>query len=212
MSTLTIDIWSDVMCPFCYLGDTVLAEALDEFEHRDQVTVTYHSYQLMPELTVEPVDMQTLLEGRYGPEQLAAQHEHLTARGAELGIEYNFDTSLAVNTLKAHELGHFATAQGKGHEMMLRLFKAHFTDGVNVADIDALVTLAGEIGLDETAARASLERGEYADAVDNDIRSAQQIGIQGVPFFVFAGKYALSGAQPKELFAQALTTAWGEIA
>ncbi|MDA3147586.1 DsbA family oxidoreductase [Leucobacter sp. UCMA 4100] len=210
MTTLTIDIWSDVMCPFCYLGDSVLAKALAEFEHRDQVTVTYHSYQLMPELSVEPVNLQELLAGRYGPEQLAAQHEHLAARGKEHGLEYNFDTSLAVNTRKAHELSHFATSKGKGHEAMLRLFKAHFTEGLNVADVDTLARLAGEVGLDEAEARASLERAEFADAVDKDIVAAQQMGINGVPFFVFAGKYALSGAQPKEMFAQALNTAWGE--
>lgn len=212
MTTISIDIWSDVMCPFCYLGDTILADALAEFPHRDSVEVHYHSYQLMPELGDTPEDLQTLLEARYGKEQLEQQHEQLRMKGAELGIEFNFDKALAVNTQRAHELTHLAAAHGMGHDMVIRLFQAHFTDGLNVADIDTLASLAGDVGVNPKKAQAILESGRFADLVKQNIDTAKQMGVRGVPFFVFAGKYALSGAQPKEVFLQALETVWEEQA
>lgn len=211
MPKLTIDIWSDVMCPFCYLGDTVLAEAISEFEHGDSVELKYHSYQLMPELGQEPEDLSEIFAQRYGADQMKAQHEQLSTQGKAIGIEFNFEKSLAVNTRKAHELNHFAEAQGKGHEMMVKLFEAHFTDGINVADTGALVELAQSIGLDAEKAREALESDEYAELFDQDIKAAKDMGIQGVPFFVFIEKYALSGAQPKEMFVQALETSWAEL-
>lgn len=212
MPTLTIDIWSDVMCPFCYIGDSVLDEALTEFAHRDKVEVRYHSFQLSPELTETPKSMNEHLGSRFSPEQLTQMHEQLAARGAEHGVNFNFDRSLIVNTHKAHELSHLAAAEGKGHDMTLRLFSAHFTDGVNVADIDELVRIATEAGLDTATTREALEQGAYTEAVKADIAQARQMGITGVPFFVFAGKYAVSGAQPKEMFLQALNTSWDELA
>lgn len=210
MATLKIDIWSDIMCPFCYLGDSMLQEALKEFPNREDVEIRYHSYQLMPELTEEPADLSEILGKRYGAEQMKAQQDHLTERGKEAGITYNFEKQVAVSTRKAHELSHFAAEHGKGHEVMLGLFKAHFSEGINVADVAELVKIAVAAGLDGSAAKAALESGKYASQVDQDIQSARQMGVQGVPFFVFAEKYAVSGAQPKEMFAQALTTAWAE--
>lgn len=212
MATLTVDIWSDVMCPFCYLGDSVLAEALKEFPHRDEVEVRYHSFQLSPELTETPISQHEHLGDRFPKEQLDAMHANFNTRGAEYGLTYNFDDSLMVNTHKAHQLSQFANTEGKGHEVMLNLFKAHFTDGVNVADVDALVQIADDSGLDSAAARTALTEGTYAHLVDADINQARQLGISGVPFFVFANKYAVSGAQPKEMFLQALNTAWTEVA
>ena len=212
MPTLTVDIWSDVMCPFCYLGDSILEEALQEFPHRDHVEVRYHSFQLSPELSDQPISQHEHLGDRFPAEQLDAMHEQFNSRGTGYGIAFNFDTAKIVNTHKAHELAHFAQAAGKGHDMNLRLFKAHFTDGVNVADTDALVTLAEEAGLDGAAAREALDSGKHVSDVDGDIARARTLGITGVPFFVFAGQYAVSGAQPKEMFLQALNTAWNEIA
>lgn len=212
MPTLTIDIWSDVMCPFCYLGDAILGEALAEFPHRDQVEVRYHSFQLSPELSDEPISQHEHLGNRFSAEQLNAMQGQFTTRGAEYGLGYNFDTAKIVNTRKAHELAHFAQEHGKGHDINLRLFKAHFTDGVNVADTDALVGLAEDAGLDGDAARAALDQGAHVSDVDGDIAQARNLGITGVPFFVFGGQYAVSGAQPKEMFLQALNTAWNENA
>lgn len=210
MEKLTVDVWSDIMCPYCYLGDTHLELALANFDHAEDVLVRYHSYQLMPELSDEPANMEQLLSNRYGAQQLAAQQSQLQSRGEQLGIEYNFADSLAVNTARAHQLYHFAEELGVGHRVMLLLFKAHFTDGVNVADIDELVAIAAEAGLDAVAARTALEDGTYAQRVTADIDTAKNMGVQGVPFFVFGDKYALSGAQPVEVFEQALNTAWAE--
>lgn len=210
--TLTIDIWSDIVCPFCYLGDTLLEQALEDFEHRDQVEIRYHSYELMPELGDEPVNLSELLASRYSPEQMKMQNEHLAARGAELGLEYNFDQAITVNTRTAHRLLKFAEEKGKGHEMVRILFKAYFTDGKHTGDIDALVALAEEAGLDPGQAREVLESQRYADAVTEDIQQARKLGIQGVPFFVLNNKYGVSGAQPREAFAKALETAWSDLA
>ena len=207
MTAVTVEVWSDVMCPFCYLGDAVLQEALAEFPQRDAVTVEYRSFQLSPELTDTPKSMEEHLAGRYPEEQMATMHEQLRERGDQHGITFNFDQSLMVNTHKAHQFHHFAAAEGKGNDAVRQLFKAHFTDGVNVANLDELVAIADELGLDPAAAREALEAETHFEAVDADISLARKMGISGVPFFVFNNKYAVSGAQPKEMFLQALTAA-----
>ena len=174
---LSIDIWSDVVCPFCYMGETILSEALENFEHRDSVVVRYHSYQLMPELSAdEPVDLADLLSQSKGltPEQVIGMQEQLVARGTDLGIDYRFDQTQTINTRAAHRLTHFAQRE------------------------------------DPAEAIAVLEADEYAADVDVDIALAQQIGIGGVPFFVFNGKYAVSGAQPVEAFDEVLRQAWSD--
>lgn len=212
-SRLVVDVWSDVMCPFCYLGDEFFARALDQFPHRKDVEIRYHSFLLMPELSSDaPTDLAELLSAKRGfpRDQAEAMNEQLAARGREVGLEYRFDRALAVNTRTAHELSHFAAASGKQHEIVRRLFEAYFTDGLNVADHLVLADLAAEVGLDRDAALAALAGGEYAAAVDEDLRQAREFGINGVPFFVFAGKYAVSGAQPVEAFLQALETSWDE--
>ncbi|UNX54740.1 DsbA family oxidoreductase [Georgenia sp. TF02-10] len=210
---LVVDVWSDVMCPFCYMGDALLARALEQFPHKDDVEVHYHSFLLMPELSSDtPIDLNELLAAKRGfpREQAAAMNEQIAARGREVGLEYRFDRVLAVSTRTAHELSHFAAAHGKQHEMVQRLFQAYFTDGLNVADHQVLADLATGVGLDRDATLAALASGRFADAVDADVEQARQMGISGVPFFVFAGKYAVSGAQPVEVFGQALETSWNE--
>ncbi len=210
---LVIDVWSDVMCPFCYMGDALLEQALEQFPHSDRVEVRYHSFLLMPQLTEDaPVDLMDLLVAEKGfpREQAAAMHEQISERGRQLGLDYRFEQAKAVGTRTAHQLSHFAAGHGKQHEMVQRLFKAYFTDGLNVADHQVLGDLAAEVGLDRDAALAALASQEFADAVEADIRQARQYGIQGVPFFVFAGKYAVSGAQPVESFLRTLETSWNE--
>lgn len=211
MPKLVVDVWSDIMCPFCYLGDAVLSGALAEFPHARDVEVRYHSFQLMPDLTAEPADMMELLKGRYDEQQLQRQHEHFKSEGAKYGLEYNFDDALAVNTAKAHELHHFASTKGLGQEIMEAIFAAHFTEGKNVADVEQLVDIAGNVGLDAEEARQALNSGRYAADVEADVARAAELGIRGVPFFIFDNKYALSGAQPKEAFAEGLNRAWSEL-
>lgn len=210
---IKVDIWSDIMCPFCYMGDALLEQALDTFEHRDAVDVEYHSFLLQPDLPVDTaLKMDDFLATTKGfpREQATAMNAQVAARGKQVGLDYRFDLAIATNTRRAHELSHFAKREGRQHEMIQRLFRAYFTEGVSVGDRDTLANLATDIGLDRTAAAASLASGEFADAVEADIQDARRLGIQGVPFFVFNGKYAVSGAQPVETFTQVLTTVWNE--
>lgn len=200
------------MCPFCYLGDELLQRALRQFPDAESVDVRYHSYQLMPDLTTDqPVDIPTLLSQKRGidPEQAITMNEQLAARGREIGLHYRFDLAQAVSTRAAHEFIQFAADHGKQHEAVQTLFRAYFTDGLNVADHRVLADIATEIGISPEDALAALESGEYSAAVDADIHHAQELGISGVPFFVFGGKCAVSGAQPEEVFLQALATASG---
>lgn len=207
---MVIDVWSDVMCPFCYIGDTVLEQAISSFEHKDQIEVRYHSYQLMPELGTEPASLTEILSARYAPEQLAAQNQHIAERGAELGLEFNFDKAITVNTRTAHRLSHYAADHGKGVEFTRMLFKAYFSDGLNVADHQTLADLAAEAGLDRAEALQVVQSEQYGEKVDDDIAAAKQIGFGGVPFFIFNQKYGVSGAQPLEVFTKTLETAWAE--
>lgn len=208
---MIVDIWSDIACPFCYLGDTHLALALERFPHRGNVEVRYHSYLLMPELAADTkVGMNELLASKRGmpPEQAAAMNAQISERGAAVGLEYRMQDAIATNTRAAHRLSHFAATRGKQHEMMIRLFEAYFAEGKFVGDYEVLSTLAAEVGLDRAEALAALESGAHETEVDVDLAQAQQLQITGVPFFVFDGKYAVSGAQPVEGFVQALETAW----
>jgi predicted DsbA family dithiol-disulfide isomerase len=209
---LTIDVWSDVMCPFCYMGDALLAKALDTFPHKEQVEVRYRSYQLMPGLPTDS-DMnatEILVKAKGIPRaQAIAMNKQVEARAAEVGLEYHLDQALVVNTRSAQRLSQFALAEGKQHAFMQRLFRAYFTEGKNVGKYDVLADLAAEVGLDRARALEVLESGGFDSEVADDQRHASALGIQRVPFFVLDGKYAVSGAQPVEAFRKALDTAWG---
>lgn len=210
---ITVDVWSDVMCPFCWMGDKHLELALQDFAHRDDVQITYHSYQLMPDYPEgQPMPSAEAVAKQKGVpvEQFKQMNDSVAARGAEVGLEYKFDDALMVNSRRAHRLSHFAEKSGVQHEVIQNLFKAYFTDGKNVEDREVLAGLAAEAGLDREEALANLDNAELDDAVQADITRAQQIGVQGVPFFVFNNKYAVSGAQPQEVFKQALDTVWNE--
>lgn len=210
---ITVDVWSDVMCPFCWMGDRHLEMALEEFSHRDDVKITYHSYQLMPDYPEgNPLPAAVAVARQKGmpEEQFKQMNDGVAARGAEVGLEYNFDTALTVNSRRAHRLSHLAEKAGVQHELMQNLFKAYFTDGKNVEDREVLADIAVASGIDRDEALANLDNEDLDHAVQADIDRAGQIGVQGVPFFVFNNKYAVSGAQPKQVFQQALETVWNE--
>jgi predicted DsbA family dithiol-disulfide isomerase len=212
---IVIDVWSDVMCPFCYLGDKHLELALEQFPHRDKVEVRYHSFLLMPELSADTrVGLNELLASHRGMplEQAAAMNAQFAERGAPIGLDYRMDDAIATSMRAAHRLSHFAATHGKQHEMVIRLFKAYFTDGLFLGENEVLADLAAEVGLDRGEALVALESGAFEDEVDADLRQAQEIGIRGVPFFVFDGRFAVSGAQPVEGYTQALETTWTERA
>ena len=213
--TLSIDIWSDVMCPFCCLGDRHLELALEQFERRDAVRVLYHSFLLAPELPEgETMPMIQMLAEHKGMslEQIHEMHRPLIARGREVGIDYAMDDVISSSTRRAHELGHFAQARGRGPEMMRRLFRAHWSEGLNLDDVDVLVRLADEVGLDPEQARTALQERTWQRAVQDDLTVARSLGVQGVPFFVLDSRYAVSGAQPPEVLLAALRTAWAASA
>lgn len=209
-TTIRIDVWSDVMCPFCYLGEAHLRQAVERTGA--DVEVTYHSFQLMPDLppgtATSPAELLETLRG-IPRAQAEAMNEQVTARAAEAGLEYHLDAALATNTLDAHRLLHLAAERGVQRALAVRLFEAYFTEGRHLGDHEVLADLAAEVGIDRDDALEALRTGAFADAVEADVRQARELGISGVPFFVLDGRYAVSGAQPVEVFEQALATAAG---
>jgi len=206
-----IDIWSDIVCPFCYLGKRRLEGALAQFEHADEVEVTWHSFEL--DRNAEPASDAALVDlvaAKYGTtrEQAVAQHRSMAAAAAELGLTFNWEQARYGNTFDAHRVVHLAAEQGLADAAHERLMRAYFTDGLAVGDREVLVRLATEIGLDDGAVRTMLESDDYGNHVRSDEATAKMLGIESVPFFVFDRKYGVSGAQPVEVFSQALETAW----
>ncbi|GAA4832562.1 DsbA family oxidoreductase [Garicola koreensis] len=215
MSPIRIDIWSDFVCPFCYMGEALLQQALQDYDDADQVTIRYHSYQLMPELPTDTAMNSTEMLVQHkgmAREQAEAANAQVTGRAASLGLDYRLEQSIAANTRTAHRLTHYAAEHGTQRTLVRRLFAAHFTEGLNLGDADTLADLAAEAGLNREAAYGVVVGDDYAAAVDADIAQAKQIGASGVPFFVFNQRLALSGAQPVEAFKDALRQAAEEPA
>lgn len=210
---LRIDIWSDVVCPWCYVGKRRLEAALARFAHKDEVEIIWHSFELDPSAPKShdtPVTTRLAKKYRMPVERAQQMVAQLTKTAAADGLTMNIDKQRDGNTFDAHRLLHFAYEHGKQNELEERLFYANFTEGAPIADVDTLAKLAGEVGLDEEQARAVLNSEQYADAVRADEDNARTLGISGVPFFVFGSKYAVSGAQPAEVFTQVLERAWSE--
>ncbi|WP_417562460.1 DsbA family oxidoreductase [Microbacterium sp.] len=213
---ITIDVWSDIACPWCYIGKRNLEKGLAEASTDDDapdVTVVFHSFELSPDTPVDfDGDELDYLAGHKGMprERVREMLDHVTGVAANAGLEYRFDLLQHTNTVKAHELLHFAKAEGRQHEMEERLMAAYFTEGRHVGRIDDLVELAAEAGLDATAAREALESERHLPDVRADQAQAAAYGINGVPFFVIDGKYGVSGAQPPEAFAQITRQVWDE--
>jgi predicted DsbA family dithiol-disulfide isomerase len=211
---LKVEIWSDVVCPWCYIGKRRFEGALSRFEHADQVEVEWKSYELNP--TAGPHrEGRTLAEGlakKYGVSlaQAQAMNDRVTAAAAELGLEYRLDIAQPGNTFDAHRLSHLAKERGLGIEMEEKLFSAYFLEGRAIGKAETLVEIAVEAGLPKADAEAVLASDQYATNVRADEQESAQLGIQGVPFYVINRKYGVSGAQPEDLFLQALSQAWSE--
>jgi predicted DsbA family dithiol-disulfide isomerase len=208
---MEIEIWSDVVCPWCYVGKRNFERALDLFEHRDEVTVRWRSFELNP---AAPAEVQgryvDRLSRKYGVaiEQAQAMVDRITSVGAAAGLDFRFDIARPGATFDAHRLLHLAHDRGLQRELKERLFSAMFTEGEPIGDRDTLVRLATEVGLDDDEARAVLDDGAYADEVRADQAEAQELDVTGVPFFVVDRSVALSGAQPPELLLRVLDRAW----
>lgn len=210
---MKIDVYSDFVCPFCYIGKRRLEKALEQFSNKDSVTVTYKSYELDPNAVKNPdKNIHELLASKYGMsvEKAKESNENLGKQAAELGLTYRFDNMQHTNTFDAHRLAKYAEEQGKGKEMTERLLQAYFTESLHIAHYETLTNLASEVGLEKDAVLEVLESSDYAKAVRGDEKEAQQIGVQGVPFFVFNEKYAVSGAQPPEVFSEVIEKVWEE--
>ncbi len=213
---ISIDIWSDIACPWCYIGKRNLEKglaAVADDEDAPQVTVTYHSYELSPDVPVDYEGTQTeYLMARKGMSrpQVEQMQERVIGVAAQAGLDYRLDRVQTTNTVKAHELLHYAKEKGVQREMKERLMAAHFIEGEHVGRIEDLVALAAQVGLDPAETRQVLESEKYRPAVRQDQVQAQAYGIQGVPFFVIDKKYGISGAQPAEAFANVLRDRWTE--
>lgn len=211
---MKIEIWSDVACPWCYIGERRFTRALGSFSHRDDVEIVWRSFELDPAAPKQHgLPQAELLARKYGVsiEQARAMDANMTAEGKKEGLDLRFDRVKVGNTFDAHRLIHFATTQDRGAEMVERLFSAYLTDGAAIADTDVLVRLAAEVGLDGDAARSMLAGTMFADAVRADEERARAFGISGVPFFAVDERYGISGAQPPEIMLDTLRQAWDEM-
>lgn len=213
---IKIDVWSDIACPWCYIGKRNLEKGLAEASadaDAPVVEVTFHSFELSPDTPVDFEGGETdYLSSHKGISRDQAQQmlDRVTGVAAEAGLQYRFDVLKHTNTVKAHELLHFAKAQGRQLELAERLMSAYFTEGRHLGREDELVSLATDAGLDADAARDALRSGRYLADVRADQAQAAAYGINGVPFFVIDGKYGVSGAQPAEAFAQIARQVWAE--
>lgn len=210
---MKITIWSDFVCPFCFIGQAHLDEALADFEHKDQVEIEYKSFLLMPEVNYVPGKsyVETFAESKGLPlEQAQQMLNQVTAMAKHSGVDIDYDIAKLSSTVDAHCAFQYAKEQGKGTEFFKRFYAAHFTEGELLSDVDTIVRLAEEVGLDGSEVRQVIETGEHKEEVDFDLFEAQSVGVQGVPFFVFNNKYAVSGAQPVEAFKQFLKQVWAD--
>ncbi len=213
---ISIDIWSDIACPWCYIGKRNLEKGLDAVagdNDAPQVNITFHSFELSPDTPVDfHGDEVDFLAGHKGMPRAQVEQmlSHVTGVAAEAGLEYRFDLLQHTNTVKAHELLHHAKANDLQHEMEERLMSAYFTEGKHVGRIDDLVDLAVEVGLDADETRQALESSVHLSAVRQDQAQARAYGIQGVPFFVIDGQYGISGAQPPAAFENVLRDLWSK--
>jgi predicted DsbA family dithiol-disulfide isomerase len=210
-----VEIWSDVVCPWCYIGKRRFESALSRFPHSGQVEVEWKSFELDPaaprthELTGTHADQ---LSAKFGlpMDEIEQMLDRVTTMAAGEGLDFRFDLNRGGNSFDAHRLLHLAKARGRQNQLKERLDRGTFTEGLAVSDHEELTALAVEAGLDEAEVREVLASDRFADDVRADQTQARAYGIRGVPFFVIDGKYGVSGAQPADLLLQGLTQAWGE--
>lgn len=210
---MLVEIWSDVVCPWCAVGKARFDKALATFPHADQVEVVWRSFELDTNApAARSTDHAGHLAAKYGMtvERAEQMIEQMTQTAAADGLDFRFDIAKGGNTFDAHRLLHLAKARGLQHELGERLFQAYFTEGEPIGEIDALQRVATSAGLDEVEVKELLVGDRFADAVRADEALARQYGISGVPFFVVDGKYGVSGAQSPETLRGVLDTAWAE--
>ncbi|GAA1941012.1 DsbA family oxidoreductase [Brevibacterium antiquum] len=210
---MKIEIWSDIACPWCFIGKRRFETALDGFAHKDDVEVEWRSYQLDPSLPDHYAGTETeyLNQAKGMPaDQVRQMFDHVTAQAAGEGLNYDFDSIIVANSFTAHRFLHLAKTHGAMNQAKEELLSGHFEKGRDIGDVEYLAEVARTVGIDADETRRVLSTDEFTAEVKSDIAEARALGANGVPFFVIDRKYGISGAQPPEAFAQALETAWGE--
>jgi len=209
---IKVEIWSDVMCPFCYIGKRNFEKALASFEGKGHVEVEWKSFQLDPtiphDLNYDGDIYQYLADKKgWSYEQSVQMHQQVVDMAASVGLKYDFSKAKPANSLRAHLLIQLAKSKGLGDEMEEALFKAYFTEGRDFGDVKELKALGQKIGLEEEEMTSALQSEELVNKVTAEVQEGQQLGLSGVPFFVINRKYGIAGAQPPEAFSQVLEKA-----
>lgn len=210
---MKIEIWSDIMCPFCYIGKRRFEDALANFSSKNDIEIEWKSFLLSPELKTDPTKNihQFLAEHKnISLEEAKGMNDYVTNMAAQAGLIYDFDRAIPANSFNAHRFLHFAKKYGRQNEAEEMLFKAYFTEGKNIDDAQTLMLIAIELGLDANILAEDMNNGAYTNDVIADVNEAQQLGVRGVPFFVFNRKYAVSGAQDSDAFLETLQKSFTE--
>lgn len=210
---MKVEIWSDMMCPFCYIGKRKFEKALDRFAHKDGVEVSWRSFQLDPGLRTQPgKSVNQYLSERKGwsLEHAREMNAHVTRLAGAVGLDYDFDKAVVANSFDAHRVVQLARTRGLDGQVEERLFRAYFTEGRDISDHATLIELGAEAGLDGEEVRATLAGDDFAAEVKQDLLEARRIGVTGVPFFVLDRKYAVSGAQDTPTFLKVLEQTFNE--
>ena len=211
---MKVDIWSDTRCPFCFIGKRNFEKALQAFSQNDKVEVNWHSFQLDPnmktDLTKNHYEYLSEIKGFPMP-QIMQMHENLIQSGKNAGIDFNFDDVKVSNSFKSQMLVQLAKEKGKANEMEELLFEAYFKSGKDIDDVESLSEIGEKFGFSKEEITNAVGSEELSKLVDKDIKEASDLGIRGVPFFVFNQNYAISGAQPTHLFSEVLEKSWSEF-
>lgn len=207
---MKVQIWSDILCPFCYIGKRKFEKALAQFPGKDSVEIEWKSFQLSPNLVTDTTTSTTYSLAKsknISIEEAQLMIERVTSIAKNVNLEYDFEKAVVANSYDAHRLLHFAKEKGIQNEVKEKLLRAYFVEGKNIADFDSLILLGEEAGLNVEELNLLFKSNKYSDEVDKDIDEAQEIGVTGVPFFVFNRKYAVSGAQEVATFLNVLEKA-----
>ncbi|MBC6110173.1 DsbA family protein [Pedobacter fastidiosus] len=210
---MKVEIWSDVMCPFCYIGKRHFEQAIDRLPFKNEIEVDWKSYQLNPEYhnTNNETVYEYLSRSKGMPiEQAKQMTKQVVDMASNAGLTIDFDKNIPANTFNAHRLIHLAAKHNLQDLAEEKLFEAHFVQSRNIGETSVLVDVAGEIGLDKAEAEEVLNSDQFAEAVRYDVYESQSLGIRGVPYFVMDRKYGVSGAQPVQAFTDALTQSFTE--
>lgn len=210
---LNVQIWSDIMCPYCYIGKRKIEEALSQFENKDSVTIEWKSFQLDPTFVATPNEnIVQHLADKYQKDTEWAQSmlANMTENAKQSGLDFHFEKSILANSLNAHRLLHLAKKYNLSGILKELLFKAYLTDGKDVNNWNTLEEIGTHAGLPVNEIIELITSDDYTKEVRNDQKQAQELGVTGVPFFVFDNKYAVSGAQPTDIFLKTLKKTWDE--